>query len=413
VLTIQLNYIEPPPLTAQELMNTLEKLNTVLSIRLNLDEYDSIPLQFKDYVIKSGRATFKVAGEFEVDLTVAEEDPELQFWFIDFRFQFWPSPFPLSLALRSHIESRVNAALLKDGLEGCYNLLHEIVLTHKISEFRRQAIELARSKWINCLKVELLNRSLSIQYWVDRYGPKGKKSWIILGVHSGRRADGRPDPGATSRLSIRWFRDGKEVKDADIPFDSVNISAQSLLRTVIANHINHILTSMFEKLQAKPIFSNREAILSLSVSLDEPGDSKMRVQLTNKTTVSVGIEPISGRFYFSPTSRIATEWEYRLNNRCQDPTDDAHKYIEHLRCLTIMSESITHATSVGWKRVDSPGLKTYDLESILGGDILHYGWFRRPNWNKQWTALLALGMGGERWWLIETFVSPNILWLKS
>lgn len=228
-------------------MNTVEKLNTLLSIRLNLHEYDNIPLQFKDYTIKSGRVTFRVAGEFEIDVTIGDEDPETQFWFIDFRFLFSPALSDMPAHLRYHIEDRVNAALSKDGLSGCYKLLHEMVLTHKISEFRRQAVALASARWIEGLKVELLNRALSIQYWLDRFGPKGPKSWIILGVHSGRQKTGLPDPKATSRLFIRWFRDGKEVKDVDIEMDTVNISAESLLKTVIAQHVNHILTSIYDQ----------------------------------------------------------------------------------------------------------------------------------------------------------------------
>ena len=107
-------------------------------MRLNLQEYDNIPPPFRDYTIKSGRVTFNVPGEFEIDLTIADEDPEKQFWFIDFRFLFSPSVLELPSHLRFYIESKVNAVLLADGLPGCYKLLHEIVLTHKISEFKRQ-----------------------------------------------------------------------------------------------------------------------------------------------------------------------------------------------------------------------------------------------------------------------------------
>ncbi len=114
----------------------------MLSVRLTLDEYDKIPFQFRDYSISSGRVTFKVEGEFEVDLTIADEDFEKQFWFIDFRFLFQPAPAELSDRVRQFIEKKVNDALATDGLAGCYRFLHEFVLTHKISEFYRQALDL-------------------------------------------------------------------------------------------------------------------------------------------------------------------------------------------------------------------------------------------------------------------------------
>ncbi|QSZ33899.1 hypothetical protein DSL72_005473 [Monilinia vaccinii-corymbosi] len=397
-----LGYVAPPPMTPKELLKSLEKLNTLLSIRLNLYEYDKIPLQFKNYTIKSGRVTFKVAGEFEIDLTIADEDQESQFWFIDFRFLFSPSLSELPPRHQFHIESKVNAALEKDGLSGCYAYLHEMVLTHKISEFRRQAVELSRSTWIDGVKVEPLHRALCIQYWVDRYKKNGPRSWIILGVHSGRRKDGYPDPKSTSRLFIRWFRDSKEVKDVDIPFDTVNISVEKLLKTVIAMHVNHILSSTHSKLAIEPIFANREAALSLYTSKTEPKDSTLGVQLTEKQHVSITIEPVTGTFILSPASRIITSSQNKLNSLDRDPAVDAHFNIENLRCLAISDELIILGTSAGWRRVDNPGISREDLKRKIPKDTKQITWFRRPGWQEDWLVAVTLGMSGESWWLFQT-----------
>ncbi|KAH8814964.1 mediator complex subunit MED14-domain-containing protein [Xylogone sp. PMI_703] len=402
-----LGYIQPPLLTAQELLKSLENLNTLLSIRLNLHEYEKIPFQFKNYTIQSGRVTFRVAGEFEVDLTIADEDPEKQFWFIDFRFLFSPALSDLPVNSRAFIEDRVNAVLLKDGLLGCYKFLHELVLTHQISEFRRQAVELSRGRWIDCLKVEPLNRALSIQYWVDRYGKDGHKSWILLGVHSGRRKDGLPDPKATSRLFVRWFRDSKEVKDVNIPFDTAEISTETLLKAVIAKHVEHILTSTYDKLRVNPLFSSHEAALSLSISQNEPMDSVLKVQISNKEYASINVEPITGKFVFSPASRILFETEYRLNNRSKDPAVEASAYIENLRCMSIAEEIACRGLSVGWERTNNPGLKQDDLKPLLPKDTLQVSWFRRPGWSKDWLIAVTLSMSGERWWLMEITNSPT------
>lgn len=396
-------------MTPKEILKSLEKLNTMLSIRLNLHEYDKIPLQFKDYTIKSGRVTFKVAGEFEIDLTIADEDQESQFWFIDFRFLFSPSLSDLPPRHQYHIETKVNVALEKDGLAGCYTYLHEMVLTHKISEFRRQAVELSRSTWIDGVKVEPLHRALCIQYWLDRYKKKGPRSWIILGVHSGRRKDGYHDPRTTSRLSVRWFRDSKEVKDVDIPFDTVKISAEQLLKTVIAMHVNHILSSTHSKLAAEPIFANREAFLSLHTSKTEPKESTLRVQLTEKQHVSIAIEPVTGVFIFSPASRIITSSQNKLNMLDRDPAMEAHSIIENLRCLAISEELIILGTSVGWRRVDNPGISREDLRHKIPKDTKQITWFRRPGWQEGWLVAVTLGMSGESWWLFQTYVSPSAL----
>ncbi|KAA8574003.1 hypothetical protein EYC84_005540 [Monilinia fructicola] len=397
-----LGYIAPPPMTPKELLKSLEKLNTLLSIRLNLYEYDKIPLHFKDYTIKSGRVTFKVAGEFEIDLTIADEDQASQFWFIDFRFLFSPSLSELPPRHQFHIESKVNATLEKDGLSGCYTYLHEMVLTHKISEFRRQAVELSRSTWIDGLKVEPLHRALCIQYWLDRYKKNGPRSWIILGVHSGRRKDGYHDPKSTSRLFIRWFRDSKEVKDVDIPLDTVNISVERLLKTVIAMHVNHILSSTHTKLAVEPIFANREAALSLYTSNTEPKESTLRVQLTERQHVSITIEPVTGTFIFSPASRIITSSQNKLNSLDRDPALDAHFNIENLRCLAISEELVILGTSVGWRRADNPGISREDLKRKIPKDTKQITWFSRPGWHEDWLVAVTLGMSGESWWLFQT-----------
>ena len=353
--------------------------------------------------------TFKVAGEFEIDLTIADEDPEAQFWFIDFRFIFWPSVSTLVPQLRFHIESRVNEVLAKDGLIGCYKYLHELVLTHKISEFRKQAHDLSRAKWIETLKVEALNRALSIQYWLERYGAKGPRSWIILGVHSGKRKDGRPDPKSTSRLFVRWFRDSKEVLDVDVQFDVVNISSQSLLRTVIAKHVSHILTSIHDNLASKPLFANRELALSLSISLTEPADSVLKIQLTSEQHLSIKIEPISGRFVFSPASRLVTEWETRLNAQSSNPAQDGHSYIERLRSQLLAEEIFSRGLSVGWIRIPNPGLKQDVLQPYMPKDPPQILWFRRLGWLESWCIAVIMSTSGEQWQLFETYVFISFL----
>ncbi|KAH8676654.1 mediator complex subunit MED14-domain-containing protein [Tricladium varicosporioides] len=407
----ELGYVPPPLLTAKEILQSLENLNTLLSIRLNLHEYDKIPWYFRDYTIKSGRVTFRVEGEFEVDLTIADEDPESQFWFIDFRFLFSPTSLEIPLHLQTHIENRVNEALLQDGLLGCYNYLHSVTLTHKISEFRRQAASLARGKWVESLKVESLNRALSVQYWVDRYtaphfGPNPPKSWIILGVHSGKRKTGQPHPKDTSRLFIRWFRDSKEVLDADITFDTMNLSMESLLKKVIAKHVEYMLTSNFKLLEAQPLYRDHESLLALSISSDDPTESEMNVQLTNERHLSVRMEPITGRFIFSPASRINSDSESKLNNQAKAPAIDGYKYIESLRHFAVTEEIVSRAVSLGWIRVDNPGLKQDDLRAVVPKDTSQVVWLRRNGWKKNWFVAISLSMSGERWWLIETTDPP-------
>lgn len=368
---------------------------------MNLQEYDKIPYHFKNYTIKSGRVTFRVPGEFEVDLTIADENPDTQFWFIDFRFLFSPAVSQLPDRFRGMIENRVNAALEKEGLAGCYKFLHELVLTHKITELRRQAIDMARSRWIETLYVEPLDRSLSIQYWVDRYGRDGPKSWVLIGVHSGRRKDRLPQPKDTSYISIRWFRDSKEVRDVEIPLELTELSTESLIRNIVQRHISYILSNIYDKLRTKPLFSNNDLQLCLQNSPQGLKESALKVQLTHHEFITVRIEPVTGFFAISPTSRLASQAERKLNTQTRDPSLNGHEFIENLRCVFICEAVISRALSVGWVPTRNPGLKSEDMKPIIPRDTLQLSWFRRKGWHQDWFVALSSSMSGERWWLME------------
>ncbi len=348
-----------------------------------------------------------------MDLGLATEDPQEQLWCIDFRFMFSPAPSTLAPGHRVAIYNQINAALKDTGLTGCYKKLHEMVLTHKISEFVRQATKLASLTWIDTLKVERLNRAMSIQYWVDRYpkeqkgykGPKIKKSWIILGVHSGKRKETAfPDPKATSRLFLRWFRDGTEIKDVDIPFDDANISTESLLKLVIAQHVRHILTSIYEKLREASLYTNRELALTLSISPTEPAESEIKIQLTNELHLSVKIEPITGRFIFSPGSLTVNKFALNLNTRSLDPANDGNKCLEQLRCALIAENITSRGLTARWIRTSGPGLGTNAdaLQAHLPKDKLDIIWLRRLEWLPDWHLAVIVTRSGELWKLMKT-----------
>lgn len=395
----EFGYIEPPAQTPDEQLQWMENLNTLLCVRLTLDEYDKIPYRFRDYTIDSGRVTFKVPGEFEVDLTIADEDAEKQFWFIDFRFLFSPAPDELSERLKLFLEDKVNEALANDGLAGCYRFLHGFTLTHQITEFTRQALELGRSRWVDSLRVERLNRAMSIQYWQLR-PQSGLKSWIILGTHSGKK--NQDDPAATSRLFLRWFRDNKEVKDVDIPLDPSNISAERILKAVIARHVEYILTSIHSKLSAFPRFSKREASLRLTISEEEPAASQLVMRLSRDNELTVKIDPVTGSFALSPSTRVITQGERELNRNGKDPVAEGHIILEKTRCFHTMNELTRRGRSMGWL-THNPPVKPDELKPFLAiRESFQTLWLRRAGWRADWSVLVIMSLGGDKWWLVQT-----------
>ncbi|KAJ6445617.1 mediator-RNA polymerase II transcription subunit 14 [Purpureocillium lavendulum] len=395
-----LGYLDLPPLTAAEKLKWINDLNTLLSLRLNLEDYDKIPYAFRDYEIGSGRVTFKVEGEFEVDLTIADEDFEKQFWFIDFRYAFTPSASSLSESLRAYLEGCVNDALNKEGLTGCYNFLHEFVLSSKINELKRQALLLSKGSWTGTLAVEPLNRSLAIQYWTPRTTVTGTKSWVLIGVNSGRGADGKPNPKTSSSLSAKWYRDNKVVKDVDIDLNGRHVSAESLLSDVVGRHIQFILTSTHDKLLTAARFKNREASMVLDVSTSDPAASYLATQLSKNSKACLLLEPMTGAFAVKPHSKFTVQYEHQLNNG-KNPADDGVTCLENVRCAIMEDDLSRRGSSMGWHTRKSP-LSLEEMKSVTKlREWTRTIWLQKDGWGASWFVGVFLGLGGDEWWLLE------------
>ncbi|KAF5530480.1 mediator of RNA polymerase II transcription subunit 14 [Fusarium mexicanum] len=401
-----LSYIEPPPLTRQEQIQWISDLDTQLSLRLNLEDFDKIPYHFRNYEIDSGRVTFKVAGEFEVDLTIADEDFEKQFWFIDFRFAFEPAASSIPDGLKNYLEGQVNDILSKDGLLGCYQFLHELVLTHKLNELKRQASQLSRGSWTGTLKVEPLNRALAIQYWTSRTQLGSPKSWILIAVNSGRKPNGQPGPKSSSHLMAKWYRDNKEVKDTNISFDADNLSAETLLKTVIGRHVEFLLGSIHSRLQAFPRFQNRDAAMILNISHDDPATSFLSMQVGYKDSASLLVEPTTGVFAVKPHSKFTIQHEHLLNNG-KNPADDGATCLENVRCGVMEDELIRRGSTTGWTTKKSPMSKD-ELRSLTNTrEWTKTIWLQRTGWDPNWFIMVLLSPSGDAWWLVDVSRNAN------
>ncbi|KAI9803840.1 MAG: hypothetical protein M1825_001720 [Sarcosagium campestre] len=394
-----LGYIPPKPLTPQDMLKTLRDINVLLTLRLNLHE--ALPAHFRDFSIADGRATFSVAGEFAVDLSIADEDPASQLYFIDFRFLFSPVPADLPAGrLRDEIEVKVNDVLRSDGLRGCYDFLHTLVLTYKINTLRRQATEMSRNRWTETVRVEMLRRTLVLQYWINKPGPK---SWLEIGVSSGAGTG-----TGTSHLSARWFRDGKEVKDAEIPMQLANLSMESVLKATMSLHVNGIMTAIHAKLLECPLYARQTLSLSLSTSTDEPVDSSVSLQLTPCRSTKLIIEPTTGRFALIPPSALSLRAEQELNSPRDASPVDAQRPLSSLRCLSAMDEIERRASFVGWRQLKSLTPRQEDVKRIFPRDTYRISYFRRPAWTDDWVVAASVSMAGDDWRIVELLPAADV-----
>ncbi|KAM3417794.1 Mediator of RNA polymerase II transcription subunit 14 [Cercospora zeina] len=390
-----LGYIPPPKLTAKQLTNTLLDMNVALATRLNLHE--DLPQYFRDFSIANGRATFRVPGEFEVDLSVADEDPSSQFYLIDLRFSFTPAPALTDDVLRNALEAQTNEALNSRGLLGCYEFLHNFVLTHKITVLKSQSVQLFREKWFNCLVTETQRRVLAIQYWKDQ---SGKKSWIEFGISTGKSKGKQPRRKATSQHSIRWFRQGQEVHDQAILVDWSDLDLDAILSQVTAKHASWSLCTIHDRLQA--LAGPRSKVLTqLSTSECSADDCNLTLSLSGlRSPIAIKIETVTGLATISPSSRDAATAQRHLN---RDPSIDSSGSIAQLLCRGVQDKVRKMAVSARWQLLDprcfgpQPNFRTW-----FGSDFVCYDVFAcNEAWGERWLLCTTYSLTGQKWWVVQ------------
>jgi mediator of RNA polymerase II transcription subunit 14 len=403
----QFGYLEEP-LAAKDKLHWVHEIEIHLHVRLQLDEYDRMPEPFKQYTIDNGRVTFSVPGEFEVDLTIASEDSSGQFWFLDYRPLYSPAPPEMPDDVRMFLETQVNNAMGVDGLMGCYRYLHEYTLTAKIAEYRRQAMELSRTGlWIDNLKVERLDRGLAIQYWLNCQHSRPSQSWILLGVHGGKGSD-RFQEDSPSRLMLNWFRDDKEVKDADIRLDADNISTEQLLMTVISKHIEYLLLPIYRALLAKRRYAGKLGRLALDLK-GQPQNFRLVMQLAGEVDATVRVSPWTGEFLFSPQYAAISDVQRRFRTLA-NPAKDGPNVLEQLR----WSYTVYHLRSlpkhVDWSVLRASPVPADEVKNMVyqqfppPREAFHTVWVRHVKWDPHCFATLTMSLAGDSWTLVEMYV---------
>jgi mediator of RNA polymerase II transcription subunit 14 len=384
-------------LSPQQILKGLRKINTLLSIRMNLHE--RVPPSLREFAISSGKVIFYVRDEFELELSIANEDPSSQLYFIDFRFAFSPAVAEIpSGRLRDEIEGRTNDILKREGLAGCFDFLHDLVLTHKLTILKSQAVELAKGLWSENLRVEAVHRFLVVQYWSNR---PGRKNWMEIGI---KRQKGRAEAHVWRRhdvphIALRWFQSGKLVTDGHIDVDTNKISFEKILKQVIAAHTTQVLQEMAVRLADGLLYSERILKLKHIGSSSEPHNAYLLVQLTPSKAIKIVQEPVTGKFALLPASALYNRAEQGLNT-LPNPGVEAPLRIANLRSIASQQEVELFAHGIGWEKANSidPGQEL--VRRHFPRDTLKFGFFKRPNWGS-WVLAFTTSLMGDSWWIVE------------
>jgi len=406
-----LGYMPLDPLTPKQMLRVMRDINTTLTIRLGVHE--SIPQGFEEYRVRDGRVTFMVKDEFELDLSIADDDPARQLFFVDFRFTFQPSEQTLPEGrARNEMEHRINAILGKDRLHGCYDFLHDLVLTQKMTTLRYQAAEMSKSRWSENVKMEFVHRSVVVQYWTNR---PGGKNWIEIGIRRRRRKeDGISSALNTSRLSLRWHRHGKEVLDHSLEVNAADLNIETLLKEVLAAHTNYILRSTRRALRDHDAKQSHKTIpiqksshrpkklfhTRLATSPIEPADSALQIRFaTSHTEITLNQEPVSGSLTILPQSQLHARFERDLD-RLPDPAKDAASTLMRLRAQTAFEKLKIPLTFLAWQYVPL-NMTNESQRKFFGNDVINRNFFRPSGFAREFALGLTNQNESDVWWLVE------------
>ncbi|RMZ70281.1 hypothetical protein GMOD_00000355 [Pyrenophora seminiperda CCB06] len=387
-----LGYVPPQPISSEQALKLLRYMNTSLSIRLNVHE--NLPRHLQNWRIHSGRVTFVIDNELEFDVMSFVEDASEQWFLIDLRLLFTPAPI-ITVGSRFFMQVKLQADfILKDkGLSGLFDFLNNFILTHKISVLRSQAVALVRAGWAGSLKVEPVHRLLVVSYWTNR---PGKKNWIEIGISSNRPKNGniswrgQPIPS----LTTRWFRQGKEVKDANFKFDWKNLSMEKVIKLVIARHTSDILCSTKDKLKSG-------VMADAHLSGTEPADCTLSATLgTKSASLTLSLEPVTGNFIMRPASALFARAENAFNQG-REPEKMAD-IITQVLAGTLHSLIQKIAQQLGWQVVAKRSLRPQVVTAAVKSDVISFTLFCPRGWSSSGWALAAIiDSSGESWWVFE------------
>ncbi|KAL8954020.1 MAG: hypothetical protein Q9222_000142 [Ikaeria aurantiellina] len=393
-----LGYLPPQALSPQRMLRVLQGINAQLSIRLRL--YATIPPSFGNYSIANGRATFHVTNEFELDVSIADDDPSSQLYFIDFRLCYSPAAAEVPEGrVRADLEGRVNHLLCNDGLEGCYHFLHDFVLSHKINFLRNQAYQMCQGIWSEHLELETVHRSLIMRYWTSK---AGGKNWIEIGIRR-RKAGWLSRPHQEKDvpcLGIRWFRAGKEMKEVPMLIDESELSAEAILKQVISAHTNLIFASTAAQLKEGKLYAQKRLKLKHSRAPSGTIDSRVSLQLTRSLSCTIIQEAVSGRISLLPPSILNHRAEREINS-LESPEKDLAPRIAQLRAIASCEETEQAGLCYGWEIDNTVRLSQESLRNHFNSDTLRAVFFRQPSWDLRWLLAFTASLAGDFWWIVE------------
>ncbi|KAK9461348.1 mediator complex subunit MED14-domain-containing protein [Lipomyces oligophaga] len=367
------NLVPPKKLSSQQILKVLHDLNILLSLRLALSS--EIPPKFQKYTITNGRATFSVPGDFEIDLAIASEEPNGQFFLIDYRFNFKPE-VKVTESTRRMLETVSNNVLGKSGLSGLYNFLHGFTLAFKLLVLGQQITKLANGVWTGTVSINFHSerQAIVLHYWIEHPGRRSSAEFGIL---------------QSKRLGVRWMP--REFAHEIFSIDEDVLSAPSVFSQILTYHIQRVLATIYNAYVSSSMYTD---LPDLIVPVD---DMKLKIRLTPSLSTELTVEHMTGRMVLQGSAEVVKPAEKLLNS--QTDLNLAPQIICNLRHLSVQREIEELAKEADWDVVKVSNLRMDDARHNYGISVRQISTIRKHDWTRGWFVVASIADDAVKLWL--------------
>lgn len=447
------NYIPTPQITPKKMLQVLRDLNLVLTTRMALLE--NIPQRFlNSYEIRDGRIYFTISNEFQVAVTVANDEmltldvdyQQLPFYFVDFKFLFGLNPETLLIThhdnkivtklprlLQERLEKVANQVLYLLGLPGLYDLLHKYLISFKLYLIAKQLRELLINlKWRGNIQFNYQHGSahIIINYWCSQALSRNWRLFIelgvdrsymlnfrwfkngqyienhgILGLFFKDHNDGDSEPMAITRLALMLpLMDQVDSTAAENNEDPGDISVDLILNTIANKHSEMLMLLIHDALVDLFSLSPSETIPVLWVT-----PHQVRLQLLPHKLTIFAINPLTGLFYFVDPTPMEEKATIKINTAPSVGPSSKLKFVsEEMMVAKIVDQLIQlrldlHRAEVnikllttGWicneiiKLSDTEHTKLVTSDANDSRSRTMTQFYRRKNWPLLWFLISML-----------------------
>ncbi|KAI8368341.1 mediator complex subunit MED14-domain-containing protein [Choanephora cucurbitarum] len=416
----------PVPLSDQEVLETFQNMNDVIRMRMITTEVLPSPMQ--TYRIENGRIYFTIQNEFEVALTLMGHSHDRRWWIVSLDMLVQATAtggaaedvdITLNETQKQHLRVNAQKQLVPPPsmesnslffpLVNMYDYLHLCCLNMQLEVLYIQAAMLAKTRWINQLKVQMNpdRTKLTLVYWrggslASRWASRSnsdKSTTIEISVND------QEDPEEDYQMAVRddWYGviqkagigasihlselpvqdrfrvlsllkypktslsivwDGHELKDHGLDPSDLNLE-----RLVLQTTHDHG-ACMIDKFRSL-LLSQRTFLEENGLFLDTTSTSQLVVRYRHAKYISIDTDTRTGRIKAFEADDGCHEGDFKLRgleDRLNNDPENIARHLLWLRSEVVVREVIALAKQLNLQpyHPSQMNLRPEDIQKLFG-----------------------------------------------